>query len=73
MKLHLVGANLFHVDGRTDGKKLLVAFCNFANASTKRRTRISSNVKINHIFDKLKRQHTDMVVTYAKCVDLFRK
>jgi hypothetical protein len=44
MKIHLVGAELFHVDGRTDGRtdggtdgstdmtKLTVALRNFANA-----------------------------------------
>jgi hypothetical protein len=32
MKFHPVGAELFHVDGRPDMTKLLVAFGNFANA-----------------------------------------
>jgi len=39
MKIHPVGAGLFHADGRTDREtertnmtKLIVAFCNFANA-----------------------------------------
>jgi hypothetical protein len=43
MKIRLVGAELFHADGRidrgkdrqTDVTKLIVAFCNFANASKK--------------------------------------
>ena len=35
MKIHLVGAELFHADGRTDKKKLTVAFRNFANAPKK--------------------------------------
>ena len=30
MKIHLVGTELFHVDGRTYTTKLLVAFRNFA-------------------------------------------
>jgi len=32
MKMSPVGAELFHADGRTDMKKLIVAFRNFANA-----------------------------------------
>ena len=32
MKIRPVGAKLFHADGRTDMKKLTVAFRNFANA-----------------------------------------
>jgi hypothetical protein len=32
MKIHPVGAELFHTDGRTDMTKLIVAFRNFANA-----------------------------------------
>jgi hypothetical protein len=35
MKIHAVGDEVFHVDGRTgqtDMTKLIVAFCNFANA-----------------------------------------
>jgi len=39
MKICPVGAELFHVDRRTDGRtdrtKLLVAFCNFANGPNK--------------------------------------
>jgi hypothetical protein len=31
MKIHPVGAELFQADGRTDMKKLTVAFRNFAN------------------------------------------
>jgi len=30
MKIRLVGAELFHTDGRTDMTKLIVAFSNFA-------------------------------------------
>ena len=41
MKIRLVGAELFHADGRTyeridrqtDMTNIIVAFCNFANAS----------------------------------------
>jgi hypothetical protein len=35
MKIHLVGDKPFHADGHKDGQqteKLIVAFCNFANA-----------------------------------------
>jgi len=33
MKIILVGAELFHADGRTaDMTKLIVIYCNFANA-----------------------------------------
>jgi hypothetical protein len=40
MKIRLLGAELFHADGRTDGQttdvtKLTVAFRNFANAPKK--------------------------------------
>jgi hypothetical protein len=35
MKICQVGAELFHVDGRTDLTKLLVAFRTFANAHLK--------------------------------------
>ena len=31
MKIHPVGAKLFHADGRTDMTKLTVTLCNFAN------------------------------------------
>jgi hypothetical protein len=31
MKIHPVGAELFHADGQTDMMKLMVAFCNFVN------------------------------------------
>jgi len=31
MKIHPVGAQLFHVDGQTDMMKLTVTSCNFAN------------------------------------------
>jgi hypothetical protein len=33
MKIRPVGAEFFHVDGRTDMVKLIVAFRNFANSS----------------------------------------
>ena len=32
IKIHPVGAELFHVDGQTDMKKLVVIFHNFVNA-----------------------------------------
>jgi len=31
MKIHPVGAEVFHVDRQTDMMKLMVTFCNFAN------------------------------------------
>jgi len=31
IKIHPVGAQLFHVDGQTDMTKVTVAFCKFAN------------------------------------------
>jgi len=31
MKIHPVGAKLFHVDGQRDKMNLIVVFCNFAN------------------------------------------
>jgi hypothetical protein len=35
IKIHTVGAELFHADGRTDTTKLIVAFRNCANAPIK--------------------------------------
>jgi len=35
MKIRPVGAELFDADGRTDVKKLIFAFRNFANAANK--------------------------------------
>ena len=35
IKIHLVGAELFHADRRTDMTKLIVAFHNFVNAHKK--------------------------------------
>jgi hypothetical protein len=35
MKIRLVGAELFHEDGRTDMTKLTVAFRNFVQKATK--------------------------------------
>ena len=32
MKIHLVEAELFHADGRTEKTKLIDAICNFAKA-----------------------------------------
>jgi hypothetical protein len=39
MKIRQVGTELFHVDGRTDMTKLIVAFRNFANAYNKQMKR----------------------------------
>jgi hypothetical protein len=38
MKIRPVGAELFHVDGRTDIAKLIVAFRNFASTPKKQNT-----------------------------------
>jgi hypothetical protein len=35
MQIHLVGAELFHADGRTDMTQLIVVFRNFAKAPNK--------------------------------------
>jgi len=39
MKIRPVGAELFHADGQTDMRKLLVAFHNFANTPNKNLTK----------------------------------
>jgi hypothetical protein len=35
-QIHPIGAELFHADGQTDARKLIVAFSNFANIPKKR-------------------------------------
>jgi inhibitor of KinA sporulation pathway (predicted exonuclease) len=46
MKIHPVGAELFHSDGRTDMKKLIAAFCYFVKAPKKEiKTRMVSMEK----------------------------
>jgi hypothetical protein len=51
MKIHAV----FHANGRTDGQthmtKLIVAFCNFANAPKKGRTNVALKFKFTGILD----------------------
>jgi len=42
MKIRSVEAELFHVDGRTDMTKLIVAFSNLANAPKKTSCRKAS-------------------------------
>jgi hypothetical protein len=45
MKIRPVEAELFHADRRTDGQdltKLIVAFCNFSNASKKGKVHLST-------------------------------
>jgi hypothetical protein len=44
MKIPAVGAELFHVDGRTDMAKVIVAFRNFANASKKGKCKLKVNL-----------------------------
>ena len=41
MKIHLVGAEVFHADGQTGMTKVRVAFCNFANAPNQTATSIT--------------------------------
>ena len=40
MKIHPLGAELFHADGRTDMTELIVAFHNFTNATKNQKRRI---------------------------------
>jgi len=44
MKIRPVGAELFHVDGRTDITKLIVSFRHFANAPKKGKCRLKINL-----------------------------
>jgi hypothetical protein len=44
MKVHTVGAELFHTDRRTDTMKLIVAFRTFANANKKQRLMLVNTV-----------------------------
>ena len=46
MKIHPVGAELFHVDRRTDTRKLIVAFRNFANTPKKNGDRYERHVHV---------------------------
>jgi hypothetical protein len=39
-----MGGKLFHQDGQTDKTKLIIAFCNFANAPKKGRYSVISQV-----------------------------
>jgi hypothetical protein len=54
MKIRLVGAELFHVDRRTDGQD--VAFCNFANAPKMTVNGIPNILYIGHMFILIKIQ-----------------
>jgi hypothetical protein len=53
MKIHLVGAELFHTDGQTDMMKLIVVFRNFVNM-TKNDVVLEAepSSKSVHAFDK---------------------
>jgi hypothetical protein len=44
MKIRSVGAELFHLDGRTDITKLIVAFRNFADAPKKGKCKLKINL-----------------------------
>ena len=48
MKIHPVGAELLHADGRTDMAKLIVAFCNFAK-EPKNYFRIADSQSLNSL------------------------
>jgi hypothetical protein len=52
MKVLAVGAELFHVDRWTDMTKLIVAFCNFANApkNIKTKSLVTEQVSIAVMF-----------------------
>jgi len=50
MKIQSVGAGLFHGDGRTYLKKLIVAFRNLANAPESYKTKSNRNTIPNRIF-----------------------
>jgi len=58
MKIHPVGANLFHVDRWTDMTKLLVAFRNLANVQ-KKEWQNKQEERLNHM---LKQKGTKGVV-----------
>ena len=55
IKIHPVGAELFHVDGQTDGRtdrhmmKLIVAFHNFLNVPRN----VLSSIQLTHKLQKL--------------------
>ena len=47
MKIRPVGAELFHTDGRTDMKKLIVAFRNFCERAQKEMRTSCESVKMH--------------------------
>ena len=51
MKIRVVGAELFRVDRRTDVTKLIVTFCNFANAPVKSHSK--AYVLVHGVYDWL--------------------
>jgi hypothetical protein len=65
MKIRLVGAELFHADGRTD-MKLIVAFPNFANAPKNMVT--EHNLKIKMEYGKM---HIELLMT--ECLKITTK
>ena len=60
MKIHPMGAKLFHADGRMDRRanmtKLMVAFCNFVNASKNNKTAMNLDGS-DHRHDKKNPEH----------------
>jgi hypothetical protein len=53
MKIRPVGAELFHVDGRTDTTKLIVAFRNVANAPKTVNSRLYEFKTVDYMSSKL--------------------
>jgi len=59
-KICSVGTELFHADrqtdrrseGQTNMRKLMVAFCNFANATKKERNNHTQDVNMRNIFKR---------------------
>ena len=53
MKIHPVGAEFLHTDRRTDMTMLRIAFCNFANAPTKKESSLKINIYTAVYFPEL--------------------
>jgi len=51
MKIRLVGAEMFHAGGQTDMTKLIVAFCNFANAP--KNAQVSLVLRLNYVHEQV--------------------
>jgi hypothetical protein len=55
MKIHPVGAELFHAGRQTEMTKLIVAFCNFANAPKNQ----PCDIALAHLYH-LKKKETNL-------------